>query len=368
MCLLGDRSRFFKQSKFTSFQRQLNLYGFQRVTSGRDRQAYYHPLLLRGRPDLCRLMLRTRVKGGGLLFAGAATTNPSSSCPLSVLLSGELGVPEQKTSQGRSNAKRKQHAISFYDLPQCNTNNNTYIETVSSRASHVSSSDDDDESTDLNGRRLPVVKRSKPNSPIATPIVSESFVAASVHVPCVPDAVAASECNSSMLSTVTPRLMDNNTPNLVRSSSTSSLSSLDGSYPLAPIQSATWELLPNDACSSSSWPETTTPSLHHVIYRSGNRAHSATSHAIYHETTLQSAGEIHGEYSPLGGIGCAFSADAVKNNHGLPSVAPFSNSSNDCSVSCGKSQCFGVFEGQPFLFVDDENLRLYESNVIGECG
>jgi len=56
--------RYFKQSKLTSFQRQLNLYGFLRVASGRDRGAYYHPLFLRGRPDICKVMLRTRVKGG----------------------------------------------------------------------------------------------------------------------------------------------------------------------------------------------------------------------------------------------------------------------------------------------------------------
>lgn len=41
--------RYFKQSKWTSFQRQLNLYGFVRLNQqGRDRGAYWHPLFLRG--------------------------------------------------------------------------------------------------------------------------------------------------------------------------------------------------------------------------------------------------------------------------------------------------------------------------------
>jgi hypothetical protein len=36
----------------TSFQRQLNLYGFRRVTKGDDVGAYYHPKFQRGRRDL----------------------------------------------------------------------------------------------------------------------------------------------------------------------------------------------------------------------------------------------------------------------------------------------------------------------------
>lgn len=55
--------RFFRQTKLTSFQRQLNLYGFQRVVSGKDRGGYYHEMFLRGRPDLARIIVRTPVKG-----------------------------------------------------------------------------------------------------------------------------------------------------------------------------------------------------------------------------------------------------------------------------------------------------------------
>jgi HSF-type DNA-binding len=43
---------YFQQSKFTSFQRQLNLYGFRRIGSERDKGGYYHDLFLRGRLDL----------------------------------------------------------------------------------------------------------------------------------------------------------------------------------------------------------------------------------------------------------------------------------------------------------------------------
>jgi hypothetical protein len=43
--------KYFKHTKFTSFQRQLNLYGFRRVTKGEDQGAYFHPKFIYGRSD-----------------------------------------------------------------------------------------------------------------------------------------------------------------------------------------------------------------------------------------------------------------------------------------------------------------------------
>lgn len=55
--------RYFRQSKLTSFQRQLNLYGFNRITRGPDSGAYYSEYFLRWRVFLCKYMIRTKVKG-----------------------------------------------------------------------------------------------------------------------------------------------------------------------------------------------------------------------------------------------------------------------------------------------------------------
>mmetsp|Transcript_13585 Transcript_13585/g.16498 ORF Transcript_13585/g.16498 Transcript_13585/m.16498 type:complete len:592 (-) Transcript_13585:174-1949(-) len=64
--------RFFKQSKFMSFTRQLNLWGFKRITKGVDSGAYYHERFLRGRRRLSMLMRRQKIKGTGIKL----TPNP----------------------------------------------------------------------------------------------------------------------------------------------------------------------------------------------------------------------------------------------------------------------------------------------------
>ena len=63
---------YFKLSKLASFQRQLNLYGFQRLTRGRDKGGYYHELFLRQKVFLAHSIQRIKVKGTGV----RARSNP----------------------------------------------------------------------------------------------------------------------------------------------------------------------------------------------------------------------------------------------------------------------------------------------------
>lgn len=78
--------RFFHQKKYASFQRQLNLYGFNRITKGPDSGSYYHELFLRGKQFLSRGIQRMKIKGTGARMASNPDAEPnfytmSSVCP-----------------------------------------------------------------------------------------------------------------------------------------------------------------------------------------------------------------------------------------------------------------------------------------------
>lgn len=64
--------RYFSLSKVSSFQRQLNLYDFTRLTRGKDKGGYYNEFFLRGRAHLLNKIQRIKVKGTGV----RARSNP----------------------------------------------------------------------------------------------------------------------------------------------------------------------------------------------------------------------------------------------------------------------------------------------------
>jgi HSF-type DNA-binding len=63
---------FFKQTKYKSFQRQLNLWGFERIQNGPEKGAYYHDQFLRDDPGLCRHLTRQRARKFSAAMAAAA--------------------------------------------------------------------------------------------------------------------------------------------------------------------------------------------------------------------------------------------------------------------------------------------------------
>lgn len=70
--------QYFNQTRYTSFQRQLALYGFVRLTKkdSEDFGSYYHKQFLRGHPELACMIQRTGVKGSGQQKVFSTETEP----------------------------------------------------------------------------------------------------------------------------------------------------------------------------------------------------------------------------------------------------------------------------------------------------
>lgn len=68
--------KYFKNCKISSFYRQVNLYGFVRLSAGLDTGAYYHENFLRGKAFLTKHILRTKVKGTKYRSANAPQDEP----------------------------------------------------------------------------------------------------------------------------------------------------------------------------------------------------------------------------------------------------------------------------------------------------
>jgi len=94
--------QYFNQTKYRSFQRQLYIYGFDRVKdkASDDYGAYFHELFIRGASDLCLDMQRKKIKGTGLsnekrrkqASAHRSHTKPSSNGNTSNM---NITVPQQ---------------------------------------------------------------------------------------------------------------------------------------------------------------------------------------------------------------------------------------------------------------------------------
>jgi hypothetical protein len=103
----GLMPRFFRQTKLTSFQRQLNLYGFCRLTRGPDAGGYYHELFLRGKPSLTRRMIRTKIKGTGY----KAASNPA--CEPDFYKMEVVGSPSSRVAQTHHNGANRMVSDDF---------------------------------------------------------------------------------------------------------------------------------------------------------------------------------------------------------------------------------------------------------------
>jgi hypothetical protein len=97
------KSYFTKQNRYKSFLRQLNLYGFERVASKSSnanppRGAYWHPLFLRGNPELCSHMGRPKARKSPFIKM-MSSEEAFPDCPIEVNVTsspvGSLSYPTQ---------------------------------------------------------------------------------------------------------------------------------------------------------------------------------------------------------------------------------------------------------------------------------
>lgn len=76
---------YFKQTKYKSFQRQLNLWGFERILTGAEKGAYHNEDFLQRSPNLCSRLKRRGYSKADSMKATALTTNsfiPSQVSPI----------------------------------------------------------------------------------------------------------------------------------------------------------------------------------------------------------------------------------------------------------------------------------------------
>ena len=82
---------YFNQTKLSSFHKQLQMYNFQRFTTGRDKGAYHHTHFQRGKPHLC-MRIQKQENGAGCRKPGNPVTEPNlySLQPLPAIQSGSI--------------------------------------------------------------------------------------------------------------------------------------------------------------------------------------------------------------------------------------------------------------------------------------
>lgn len=106
--------KYFKQTKMASFQRQLNLYGFNRLTGGLDKGGYYHELFLKGKVSLAYDIHRMRVKGTGVRLPTNPDKEPNFYAlpPITENMVAALPTPEVSSMP---TAKQDEKDIVFFE-------------------------------------------------------------------------------------------------------------------------------------------------------------------------------------------------------------------------------------------------------------
>jgi HSF-type DNA-binding len=122
--------RWFRQTKYTSFQRQLNIYGFVRISAGVDKNAYFNENFLRGHQKLTTQIKRVAIKGTGNRITVSSSSEPdfyklpfAVDCSTASEISSVSMVPilVHDTSRHRSMAMDQRNIDEYFRLSRTNT-------------------------------------------------------------------------------------------------------------------------------------------------------------------------------------------------------------------------------------------------------
>jgi hypothetical protein len=103
--------KYFKQTKYKSFQRQLNLYGFTRINEGPGKGGYKHKYFLRGNKALCQYISRqSNDDSAATKSAGAGVTSTASFHR--ALSAAPVQLPAIAPSTGAFHTARQRNAVS----------------------------------------------------------------------------------------------------------------------------------------------------------------------------------------------------------------------------------------------------------------
>jgi len=108
--------KYFRHRKLTSFQRQLNLYGFQRVYVGPLSCAYYHPLFRKDAPANCDYIKRHVMKIPHIVQPPAMPPFPGStffSIPADIGVGPAESTPFPWGTTTMSSAQREGTALPY---------------------------------------------------------------------------------------------------------------------------------------------------------------------------------------------------------------------------------------------------------------
>lgn len=99
-----------KQKFYTSFQRQLNMYGFILLNAKADEKgAYYHKYFLRGRPDLCALIVRSRTSESSVRRSFDLCSEPDFYNMKTISVNGSVSYG---SSDGNAELKKERYSLS----------------------------------------------------------------------------------------------------------------------------------------------------------------------------------------------------------------------------------------------------------------